>query len=1186
MNVKNLLAGLGAVALAAVVMMNSIGGVKASINDPEFDAALSWMHDNGLTKYNNQNDFMPYATLTREQFAKFAAAYGLTNLCLEVDSGADCAFSDIPADPTLGNYVTLACQLGLVKGSDGKYFPTAAVKKSEVLTVMSRAISAADGEDAPSESMTPWWKGHFDAMKTLGVTKETDVYAVDRPVTRYEVALMLYRSRVEDSTCSDVDLSQLLEDLFGPTDSTPDEAVTSDANVMAELSSDTPDGQKIPGLVSIHVASFDFTAEGDDAVLDSLTIERMGLGDSDVLKNATIFVNNEPVTKSRSFNSDDQVNFSLNPKVDLPKGKTVTIDVVVKVADKVNVGQEFSIALVDFSTNGTDKTNNLPVEGNEFEVAGVNGATVTVTDDGSVSDVELGEKAAEVAKFKIENETDDQVFVTQVTIEDDEKNADEDLTNFMLTHDGTTIASTANTNGKYLTFVLDDPMMIGDNESESFKVLADVIAGAGDQIGFLLDQEIYVMGYDDNFGYGLNVNANWIAPQQFAINAGAVTFVEQKLKPSNIRADRKDVELAKFNVNINQGQDLSLEDILFTVDAPGFGGSGFLDTYFENVQLVVMIGNAKHTYDLNITNPTPSSFDAGDSDLGIFLPDRAQDVSVSLIADTIGTFDTGAIGEEFHASLDVANDVNIIENSDDQDVDDIVPSSISFDNLTFVNTTIDVNSINLSDVSVVIGAQNVDAVLFEVATDDVSSALAQGFTFATSGTIIPVDQQVISALRLWMETDDGWELLEQKSGFKLNGQVITFDNFTDVVIPDSSEQLFLLTVDVIDNDALDGNSFRFWLTSSDIEDDDNTQLCVPAICNANSTRIISINGAGDLDVSVDTDMQEVNIPQYVLGGESQSAAPFVASFELNADNEGAVIEDITIIASGAGATQFEQAITEVVLYDDDMTTVLDSKTVTSTQVNFNNINWEIPEGSTHLWVKVIADTIGNQYEGVTTDDITLILQLANVNGAESGDDISPNYDDTGHTLESNPFSVVDVKFSDADFVLSSNGYVVDTSITNGNDINLAILQLTADARSNTQNSPVGALELIVNQLVLETSNTSDVTNYEIKRVGNGTTSWIPGTLNITGATVTFDLSTGVLATKEFTTSEVGYYVVRADVNAGSSNTSIKMTFDNLNGGSPAPISYTNSDLMPAYTYTELRIGDEQVESSNVSITNA
>jgi hypothetical protein len=79
------------------------------------------MYENGLTKYNTEDAFMPYATLTREQFGKFAASFAVTNLCLEADESASCSFSDLPADPSLEDYVVLACQLGLLKGSNGKF---------------------------------------------------------------------------------------------------------------------------------------------------------------------------------------------------------------------------------------------------------------------------------------------------------------------------------------------------------------------------------------------------------------------------------------------------------------------------------------------------------------------------------------------------------------------------------------------------------------------------------------------------------------------------------------------------------------------------------------------------------------------------------------------------------------------------------------------------------------------------------------------------------------------------------------------------------------------------------------------------------------------------------------------------------------------------------------------------------
>ena len=97
---------------------------------------------------------------------------------------------------------------------------------------------------------------------------------------------------------------------------------------------------------------------------------------------------------------------SLNPAVTIAAGQTVRLDVIVTTGDVEQddvSNQEFQIALTDFDTNGEEDTSNLPIRGNEFEIAGVNGTTVTVTDDGTISDVELGERGAEVAKFEIEN---------------------------------------------------------------------------------------------------------------------------------------------------------------------------------------------------------------------------------------------------------------------------------------------------------------------------------------------------------------------------------------------------------------------------------------------------------------------------------------------------------------------------------------------------------------------------------------------------------------------------------------------------------------------------------------------------------------------------------------------------------------------------------------------------------------
>ena len=325
MNLKKILLGSLAVVAAAVSLAPA---TNAALNDAEFTSALNWAYENGLTKFNSEEAFMPYNPITREQAAKFLSSYTVTNLC-EVTSSEDamCDFSDINSgDYSLKEYVMLACELGLVKGSGGKFNPTANLTRAEAFTILSRAMSANEGEDAPAETGTPWYAGHFKAMQDAGITKETNVEAQTRSISRYELLLVLYRAKMDNAECSDTDVDGLLEELFGDdtstdeTDDTTDDVVTeSNGTAMAKLSSATPNGATVPQGVSVKVASFDVTASDEDVIIQSIDLKRLGLGDDDVISKLTLFANGDVVTKSKSENSENMFTFVLNPAVTVKK---------------------------------------------------------------------------------------------------------------------------------------------------------------------------------------------------------------------------------------------------------------------------------------------------------------------------------------------------------------------------------------------------------------------------------------------------------------------------------------------------------------------------------------------------------------------------------------------------------------------------------------------------------------------------------------------------------------------------------------------------------------------------------------------------------------------------------------------------------------------------------------------------
>jgi len=1055
MNIKKILLGALVVVVSAVSLAPA--QTSAALNDAEFTSALSWAYENGLTKYNTEDAFMPYSNITREQATKFFASYTVTNLCdVTTSDNEACTFSDINSgDYSLKEYIMLACELGLVKGTGGKFLPMNNLTRAEAFTILSRAMSSNAGEDAPSEDTTPWYENHFDAMRVAGITKETDVDAQTRAISRYELLLVLYRARMESAECSDTDISDLLNDLFGDDTTTDDEDDATDdvvgesnGTVKAMLSPMTPNGATIPGLVSVKVASFDFTATSEAVVINEIVLKRMGLGSDDTVEKMTLFANGEVITKSKSFNSDDEVVFSVNPAVTVQPGMTVTIDVVAKVGDAETApivsNEEFSIALIGFDTNGKEDNANLPINANTFRIGGVNGAEVSVNDDGNISDVNLGDKGVEVAKFEMENNGDSDVMITQITLEDDEKNADDNLENFVLKHEGVTVGTVAKANGKYVTFVLTTPVTIGENETEDFRVHADVIAGAGDDISFTIDQEIYVLGKDAKYGYGLAVDVSLYLPQTFSVLAGELTLVEKKLPNDLARADRDEFVLAHFELIPNAGKDLSLEDITFILLGTATLGGNTWGDVFENVELQITINGSVKRFDLNETNDTTTSLTMSDTDLGIFL--KSTDVVVvKLVADTVTTFPgLWTNGDDtFSVSMSTAfPGFQVIENEDDERVEKIVPSSMTFDTVDLVSSVVDVTRLSIGNVDVVRGATDIDLIKFQVSADDAGDVFVNSFNIDINQTnvacLFTPNSQTISAIKLWKANSSAsgssYELLEQQGGFDLSpAGLITFDDFTEVEVMSSKDVIFLVTIDVADDNNIAGCLLQGVVSGADVEDDDNKDLTENGIPTAVG-RTITITSAGTLSVTFDNSDTLANRAKHVLAG---TTSDFVASFELSSTNESIMVKDLRLNVAGAGVANFANSISEVILVKADGTEIAREQ-VSTTPVVFDNVNLLV-NGSMNVYVKVVAKVIGKNENGVAMDDVTFALQTLDVEGNDSGETVVNTT-----TANSFAFDVLQVHLSN----IAINTVGSSTILANSSNI-VGTIEITANSWNNT-----------------------------------------------------------------------------------------------------------------------------------------
>ena len=172
-------------------------GIKDSetlVTSEEFKKALSFLRTYEMTMFDSVDGFAPKRNLSREEAAKIFSNFAINVLCRKPDKNLSIHYSDVEnADPTLKPYITLAYQLGVMKGSgmgDGEFRPFDAITKAEVNAVLIRMILKSYLDESKTEGKR-WYSEYNRVATELGILKQG---AGAEPVSRNNVALMLFRA--------------------------------------------------------------------------------------------------------------------------------------------------------------------------------------------------------------------------------------------------------------------------------------------------------------------------------------------------------------------------------------------------------------------------------------------------------------------------------------------------------------------------------------------------------------------------------------------------------------------------------------------------------------------------------------------------------------------------------------------------------------------------------------------------------------------------------------------------------------------------------------------------------------------------------------------------------------------------------------------------------------------------------
>ncbi|MEI6773621.1 MAG: S-layer homology domain-containing protein [bacterium] len=181
-------------------MLDNFGTLADSLsinNDPELLEAIRWMNDNGLTNFKTITEYKPFEILNREQTAKILYNFREVFSLMKTGHNAateTCTFKDASSiDASLITFVEQACAIGMMNGSNGYFNPKGTINKSEFIAAVIRLFEGKKLDETPVPRRT----NYFKKAQEIGMIGPADAVTFENPITRYEVALFLYRFKVK-----------------------------------------------------------------------------------------------------------------------------------------------------------------------------------------------------------------------------------------------------------------------------------------------------------------------------------------------------------------------------------------------------------------------------------------------------------------------------------------------------------------------------------------------------------------------------------------------------------------------------------------------------------------------------------------------------------------------------------------------------------------------------------------------------------------------------------------------------------------------------------------------------------------------------------------------------------------------------------------------------------------------------
>ena len=341
------------------------------------------------------------------------------------------------------------------------------------------------------------------------------------------------------------------------------------------LHPNTPLGDTVPrGAIGVALLSADFTASCEnDVQVEGLTLIHEGQGSQADISNAWMSVNGTRVSRTRTFDSEDQTaDLRFMRPLLIEACETVTVDFM---ADFYSTAATYGhhnyvIELAsDIISNAQHVTGSFPVRGETFRIASVTTGTVTTTyQQVAPTQVDINDQDAFIGKWEFSiNTVEDQTFYS-IMLENTGTARDGDFINIYVQRtDGTPLTrDVAQTVADYVTLTFDPPFTVLEGDYVTLEAVADIVNGAEETINMQFEEANDVFAVGSLYGYGVNgqlygsqVTTTGIATT-VTINAGELTVDIDGPITEEYTPDADDIVMANIDF-VTGGEDAQVNEL-------------------------------------------------------------------------------------------------------------------------------------------------------------------------------------------------------------------------------------------------------------------------------------------------------------------------------------------------------------------------------------------------------------------------------------------------------------------------------------------------------------------------------------------------------------------------------------------------------------------------------------------------